>query len=109
MNKLFKVAIEVDSAGRADPRYSRATVFSAVWAAGPAEAEKLAKDDLVRSSYVTLAVPARVQALNPLAWDRYVEEHWAGLRALLPDQEAVVTAGKLPDAPPISLSFYPHD
>ena len=109
MNNLFEVAVEVDAAGRAHPHYSQATVYSAVWAADPAEAEKRLKDDLVRSGYVVLAVPARIQALNPLEWGRYVEEHWAGMRALLPGQAAVIAAGELPEAPPISISFYPHD
>lgn len=109
MNNCFEVAVEVDAAGHADPRYSQATVYSAIWAPGPAEAEQRAKDDLVRSGYIVLALPARVQALNPFEWDRHVEAHWAGLRALLPGQAAVVAAGELPEAPPISICFYSRD
>lgn len=52
------------------PNLTQATVFPALWGAHPAEAGKRLKDDLVRSGYIVLAVPARAQALNPLDWDR---------------------------------------
>jgi hypothetical protein len=109
MRKLFEVAVEVDAAGHADPHFSRATVYMAIWAADAVEAERLALADLVGSGHVALTVPGRVTELDPFGWDAYVQARWAGLCARLPSEAEVVAAGARADAPPIQISFYPHE
>lgn len=109
MRKLFEVAVEVDAAGHADPHYSQATVYSAVWAEDAADAARKAKADLDGSGYVALAVPARVAELNPFGWEPYVQANWSGLRDRLPSQADVLAAEAAAEAPPIQVAFYPHD
>lgn len=108
MNKLFEVAIEVDARGHAHPHYAQATAVSAVWAANPAEAEQKARGDLLDSGYVPLALAAKVGELNPLQWDNHLQQNWAGIRELLPDQVSVLAAGEHVDPAPIAIAFYPH-
>lgn len=109
MTKLFEVAIEVDAAGRAHPRYSQATVSVAVWAETAAQAESKTRKELADTGYVVLRAAARIREIDPLGWDDYVQAHWAGMRELLPGQAAVAADRGRPDAPPISFSFYPHE
>ena len=109
MTNLSEVAIEVDAAGRAHPRYPQATAYFAVWAETAVEAEGKARDELAGAGYVVLRAPARVREIDPLGWEGYVQAHWAGLRDRLPGQAAVLADRGRPDAPLISLSFYPHE
>lgn len=107
--RLFEVALEMDAAGHAPPRYAQATAYCAVWARDAAEAERLARGDRRPGDPPLLPLPARVRAVDAQGWDAHITAHWPGLRAHLPDERAMQALREQPVASPVRMAFFPHD